>query len=268
MTRKLRKYWRIFGVHWQAALIYRIELLLWRVIDVIPVLAMIALWLSVYRQGESLGQYGLTEIMSYYIVGQLLQMMTTVHFEEEGVHDVGDGTITRYLLKPYSYVQHAIIGALSWRTLTTVLTVIPAVALLWFMFGKAIHIPSPDQLLTLGALIIVGLTLDVLLSLLIVAAAFYFDQASSLIHLKWMLQGIFGGSMFPIDVYPSWLQQIARLLPFQFQFAVPLEIFLGKRTGLAILVSMVAAVIWILVLSLAVRMFWRAALRRFTAVGA
>jgi len=42
-------------------------------------------------------------------------------------------------------------------------------------------------------------------------AAFWFDQSKSLIHLKWMSEGIFGGAWLPLYFFPQWLQIFASL---------------------------------------------------------
>lgn len=240
---------------------------LWRFIDAMPLLAMLALWLSVYSQGNRIGNYSLESLITYYIIGHLISSLIIVHFEEEGVKRVNDGTIATFLLKPYSFINHAMMISISSRIQTILLTIIPVLLLIIIFLNNTILFPNSTQLLALLLFIIIGYILDCLISFSIIATAFFFDQARTLIHLKWILAGIFGGSLLPLNLYPEWMEGISRLLPFQFQFAVPLEIYLGLKTGNEIIIAIISSLIWIGILYVGVNKYWNLALKRFTAVG-
>ena len=96
---------------------------------------------------------------------------------------------------------------------------------------------------------------------------FVIEEAESLSHLKWMLGWLFSGSMLPFEMMPGWLAKLSSVLPFQFRYYIPVEIYLGKIEGFAIVRALAMQMIWVAVLSSALVLIWNRNLKRFTAVG-
>lgn len=267
MKRILKKYWVIFTLYWQEALMYRAELFVWRAIEAMPVLAMVVLWTAVYRQGNKIGEFNLDTLLTYYIIGNIIRTSVSVHFEEGGVKQVNDGTIARFFVRPYSYIRHALMDSISWRVFNLLVVAIPLLVVLFMVFPSLLLKTSLSRMAIVILFLLLAWGVEVLTSLAIVAAAFYFEQARAFTHLKWMLNGIFGGSLLPLSVYPRGFENIARILPFQFKFAVPMEIYLGQISGQQIVMSFIVALAWITGLFIVVRGFWNRAEKRFTSVG-
>jgi ABC-2 type transport system permease protein len=59
----------------------------------------------------------------------------------------------------------------------------------------------------------------------------------------------FSGFIIPVSFFPSWLADIARLLPFVAIVQLPLEIFLGLQNGAGAIAGVLAVqVLWAVVL--------------------
>lgn len=267
MRKTLRKFWIIFSLHWQEALLYRAELLVWRIVEVIPLLAMLALWFGVYSQGNQVGQFTLNMLITYYIIGHIIRSSVSVHFEESGVTQVNDGTIARFFIRPFSYRKHILIDTISWRVFNLTVFTIPLLVLVFILLNEVLVTASFEKIFLIIIFLLAAWGIEVLTSLAIVAFAFYFEQARSLTHLKWILNGVLGGSLLPLSLYPEWFEKITRLLPFQYKFAVPMEIYLGQKNETQIVTALVGALAWVLVLYLLVNKFWNRAVKKFTAVG-
>lgn len=267
LSHQLKKYWHIFQIHWQSSLVYRGELFLWTFIDSMPVFSMLVLWFSVYRFGNNVGDFQLQDLVTYFIIGNIISNTVTVHFELDIVSQINDGTIAKHFLKPFSLRQRLYIGELSWKTMSLFLSTLPLMLLMIAFFRHWLITPSPSQLFVLIIFIVLGTILDSMLSFIIMAGSFFLDQGRAISHFKWMLSGIFGGGLLPLVLYPTWLEKIARILPFQFKFAVPMEIYLGKLSTLTTINLIVYELAWIIILYSLVRISWHFALRKFTAVG-
>lgn len=267
MKKNLRKYWSILALYWQESLIYRAELVVWRIIEAMPLLAVLALWIGVYNQGSQIGSFSLNMLLTYYVIGYIIDSSVSVHFEENGVSQVNDGTIARFFVRPFSYVHHVVLDAISWRMFNLIVFTIPVLVLIFVVFRDIILTASLGKILLMMLFLLAALCIEVLTGLAIVAVAFYFEQAKALIHLKWILNGIFGGSLLPLSVYPHWFETLARLLPFQYKFAIPMEIYLGQKTVQEVGIGLLSALVWVLVLTVGVGRFWHRAARKFTAVG-
>jgi ABC-2 type transport system permease protein len=80
----------------------------------------------------------------------------------------------------------------------------------------------------------------------------------------WFLSGV----VAPTSLLPPLLQQVAVVLPFRYTVAFPIEVLLGRVQGESLVGGLVTQLAWIAVAYLLFRLFWRAGLRRYSAVGA
>jgi ABC-2 type transport system permease protein len=79
---------------------------------------------------------------------------------------------------------------------------------------------------------------------------------------------LFSGRLVPLSLMPAWAQQVAAYLPFQWAFGFPIELLLGKLNPSQALYGLGMQIFWTLLGLLCVSLLWRAALRRYSAVGA
>jgi len=70
-----------------------------------------------------------------------------------------------------------------------------------------------------------------------------------------------------LSLMPEWAQQVAGVLPFKWAFGYPIETLIGQLTPEQILTGLAMQAFWILVGIVIVGGVWRAAVRRFSAVG-
>lgn len=261
------KYAYIFVTHWQAALEYRAELFLWALFHAIPLASILLLWSSVYSNNQQLPGYTLEALITYYVVGYVITRFIITNIELEYMDEIRSGTISKYFLKPVSLKVYMTLQELSWRVLNFFLITLPLVMILALFLPSIITIPSITTLVLMTLLLVPAFIINILTSLLITGIAFFIDQGRTLTHLKWMLEGIFNGSLLPLTLYPDFLEKIARILPFQLQFAVPIELYLNKTSPTAVMHLCILALFWIAALGIGVKIVWHKALTHFTAVG-
>ena len=66
----------------------------------------------------------------------------------------------------------------------------------------------------------------------------------------------------------AWMQAVAAWTPFPWTLAFPVEVLLGRRSGGELLLGYAAQLVWVVVALLVLRVLWRRATRRYSAVGA
>lgn len=82
-----------------------------------------------------------------------------------------------------------------------------------------------------------------------------------------MLNMFLAGLMLPLTLFPSWLETIARALPFAATIQLPVELYLGQHTGTAILVVLVKQAGWVVLLLAAGRVMMLRATRKVVIQG-
>lgn len=140
------------------------------------------------------------------------------------IDDVKSGSIIMYLNKPIHFVwlyfsqtffknliNILIVGIFCWIVVFVFLWVFP-----WFGIDK------------LGLFLlsfIVGIGLLSLVSLMIAMFAFMMEDSTFVRLLINKLYFIFGWLFFPLDIYPVWLRNISRFLPFEYYLYAPAKFF-------------------------------------------
>jgi len=267
MRQKLKKYTRILNIHLQVSLMYRAELIMWAVVNAFPMLGMILLWSSIYRDNQGVTGFSLQSLITYYLIGYLIGRFISTNVELDFIDEIRTGSISKYILKPFTVPKMMLMQELGWRVLNFAIVIVPIILLITIFGRNFLILPTLSGLLLVVVFITCSFTINVLISVLITAVAFFIDQGKTIVHSKWMLGGIFSGSLLPLTLYPDWLEKIARILPFQFQFSLPLEAYLSQLDGKGIIISITKAIIWIAVLWCANHLAWRKAINKFTAVG-
>jgi ABC-2 type transport system permease protein len=99
-------------------------------------------------------------------------------------------------------------------------------------------------------------------------AAFWLTRTQAVAQAYLLVLLFLGGEAAPLALLPMWVRAAAWLSPFRWMLAFPAELLVGRVAPAQALTGMAMQVLWA-ALSLVLAAFcWRAALRRYTAVGA
>jgi ABC-2 type transport system permease protein len=99
------------------------------------------------------------------------------------------------------------------------------------------------------------------------ALAFWTESSSSLFELWLGLFGVFSGYLVPLELFPHWLYEAARFLPFRYMLAFPVEMVIGMTPRAPALRELAIQWLFVVLLAGAARLAWRAGMRRFAAYG-
>jgi ABC-2 type transport system permease protein len=78
---------------------------------------------------------------------------------------------------------------------------------------------------------------------------------------------LLSGYLIPLSLFPRWLENAARLLPFAYVQALPVETLLGLRDRHAALVGLGMQWAWVVVAWVVLLWAWQRGLRRYAAYG-
>jgi viologen exporter family transport system permease protein len=159
--------------------------------------------------------------------------------------DVRSGDVACRLLRPVDYVTSQIAEAAG-ECLLRMAFVAPFAAL--FAYLLAGGLPADPR----GLLLAVPLALQAsLLSILCLAAiglaAFWIVDTSPFFWLWQKLAFVLGGLLFPLELYPEWVQRLAHLTPFPLLCWAPGRMALGWAPDVAA-ASALSGVTWLAIL--------------------
>ena len=142
---------------------------------------------------------------------------------------VKNGEVAYILSKPYNFVLYHFSFGLGDSLIRMAMNILVGVGVTWLLAGA-----PPSALGWVMALVsMVGAwILHFCMMALIGLAAFVFEETNSfeLIYQKFVF--VLGGMMLPLDLFPTWLQEIVRVLPFPYMMYAPARLFVKPDVDL------------------------------------
>src|SRR5438552_17031872 len=125
----MKKYWHVINVGIQNNLTYRFNFLARTLFRLIPLVAILSVWRTIYAgkgSGSEIGSYTLAQMISYYLVVTIVDALTAVNEDDWQIAaDIKDGNISQFLLKPIDYLSYRICLFAAGRMMYTAVLLLP-----------------------------------------------------------------------------------------------------------------------------------------------
>jgi ABC-2 type transport system permease protein len=264
----MRLYLTLFRISLQDATQYRVESAIWFLYEIVPPLMMAAVWIAAYQDQTTVAGFSLAEMLAYTVGVMILRTLITVHLEHGIDIEIRRGDLSNNLVRPFNIWAFWFVDSIGWKMFRNALS-IPVVLGCLFWFGSELGpLSMPLERLPLLVLsVALGAVVCYFLKLCLGFTSFWTNDIVGVATLYEMLANVLGGMLIPIALLPDWLQVIARLLPIQAIYSVPLSILLGKSDGPSAWYGILLQVGWIVVLWALALVLWRSGLRQYEAVG-
>jgi ABC-2 type transport system permease protein len=143
--------------------------------------------------------------------------------ENDVDREVRSGDIAYRLARPLPYPLYHLSAMLGERLLRFVMNLLVGALVALLVVGP---IPlAPLSLLAAFSAALVGFVVDWIWSFTISLLSFWVEDTMGLHLLYRRAQMLLGGMLIPLDAYPEWLGNIARMLPFQYLVYQPARLF-------------------------------------------
>ena len=223
------------------------------------------LWQAVYRIN------GVDSVAGISLIGMLQYTFIAVFVFEIAIPeisgvatDIYDGSLSRYLVYPISFVRYKLIAHLARAAL---LATPFALALLGAVLGILPFNLSVSALFQGSVALVLASTLYFILTLGFEYAAFWADSVWTLVVMLRFMVGLLGGKLLPLAVFPQWLQPILESLPFASIISFPTRAFLGELSWSQFSGNCLLTGLWIFVIASISRLVWTRGMRNYSGVG-
>ncbi|MGA3179268.1 MAG: ABC-2 family transporter protein [Verrucomicrobiota bacterium] len=253
----------------QNTLVYRFNFFFRAAVSLLPLLATIYLWQTVYQgQKPEVAGYTLAGMISYYLLVTIVDTLTAVNEDDWQIAaDIKDGNISQFLLKPIDYLTYRICLFFSGKLVFTAVSLVP-VGIFIFCF-RHYFVPPPGWGMSacfLLSLLLTGL-LQFFMSYTMALLAFWLLEVSTIIFILFAVEYIAGGHLFPLNILPPGLAAALYCTPFPCLLYFPVSIYLGNINGPALWHVLAIQAGWVLLFYFLARWVWRRGIRSYTAVG-
>lgn len=265
------KYGHVINVGIQNTLAYRMNFLFRAVFTLIPLLANILLWKTIFSdkaEGDMVGAYNLSQMVSYYLLILIVNSMTAVNEDDWQIAaDIRNGVISQFLLKPMDYLAFRFSLFLANRLIYILVATIPVgLFLLWQRNYWTTPVSMEALMLSILSLSLTGL-LQFLISFTMALLAFWVLEVATFIFILYAFEYIAGGHLFPLDLLPTWLETLLYWTPFPYLLSFPVLIYLGRVEGQEMWNGIIVQTVWLVIAFVTARFVWNRGIRSYTAVG-
>lgn len=247
-------------------LAYRGAAAIWVLTSIIQPLVFIVVWRTVAGSGTT-GGYTAAQFVAYFLVMMVVDHLTFIWHMWEFEYRIRTGSFSPLLLRPVHPIHNDVCENVSYKIVGLV-GILPAAVILAFVFDADFSSTSWPAILAFLPAILLAMVLRFVVEWCVALSAFWLTKVSALNSVFFSLFTFLGGQFAPLAVLPDWMQTVAAWTPFPWALSFPVEVLLGRRTGWDLLVGYGAQLVWIGIALLVLKLMWRRATRRYSAVGA
>jgi len=266
----MKKYWSFFVVRMKSGLQYRAAA--WA--GIATQFAWGGMSLLLYRAFYESNSQALPmdyEVLSSYIWLQqaLLALFMAWYFDGDILDAVSSGSVAYELCRPMDLYSMWFIKNMAVRVSRVLLRCAPILTVAVFL-SEPYGLLAPVSLLAgfaFGVSLVLGFLVLVSFSMLIYVATFYTVTPNGIRILAISAVEFLAGGIIPIPFFPEWLQPIINTLPFASMQNAPLLIYIGYRSGIEVLYTLLLQAVWLSLLVLIGRLLMRRALRKVVVQG-
>jgi len=265
----MKKYLAVLKISLAQEFVYRLNFVVWRVRNVLQFILIYFLWSSVFSDpARQVFGYDRTKILTYIFGILVLRALVFSARVVDMAGEISEGKITNYLLKPVNYFRYWASRDAASKLLNLGFATAELIAL-YLVFKPEIFLQeNPFILAAFFLAVTFALILFFCILFLVNMIAFWLPENG------WAAQFLFiviitefaSGGVFPLDIFPSLIQKILYSFPFPYLLFFPLQVYLGKATGLALIKCLVAAGIWTLVLLVIIKAVWRRGVKNYAGI--
>ena len=269
LTSPLRGLFDVYVTEMRIAIAQQIQ---YRVSNYFYMIGMIAepviylvVWSTVAeQQGGSIGGYTPGAFAAYYIVWTLVRNINIVFTPYGWEERIREGQLSAQLLRPLFPIVEDLGFFLGWKPVVVVLW-LPIAAFLALVFHPVLN-PSPLAIAVFAVSLLGAYLIRSLNQSSLGMITFWTTRVGPVFQLYIAAELLLSGRLVPLSLMPLWVQDLSNLLPFRWTFGFPIEALVGNLTNEQLIGGLGMQLFWIVVGSILVRIVWRFAVRRYSAV--
>ncbi|KKR21433.1 MAG: hypothetical protein UT48_C0008G0010 [Parcubacteria group bacterium GW2011_GWE2_39_37] len=264
----MRKYLFLIKTAWQRQLVYRATVYGYRLGNIFDVLFQVTIWTAVYKSTSVVYGYNYNEMITYVMIGWLINFMTANYGIEDVVsRNIQNGELNVYLTRPLSYLRSIITMSIG----RTSIALISGVALqLLFIFIFQNHMVAQTDLsiiLVIFIIVILGYFVRLLLSILFGLIAFWATDVSGLNSFFATFIRLLSGGYAPLSLLPAMLYKLSLFFPFAYIVFFPTQLYLGKLDLMDGIKGVGVELLWLVLLYVIIKIVWNKGLKKYEGVG-
>jgi ABC-2 type transport system permease protein len=285
-------WWTVLRVSIEERLVYRGDFALGTLMRFLPIVTQIFLWGAIFAAVEHAGKaarelngtrsqsatnageptkiagYRYEDFVAYYLLTMIGRAFSSMPGLASGVaRQIRDGEIKKYLIQPVDMIGFLLLGRVAHKLVYYGVAIGPFALVFYLCRGFFAGWPPPEVMAAFAASLVMAFLLGFFMELTLGLIGFWFLEVSSLLFVYMLFNFFLSGHMFPIDMLPSPLDTIVRIVPLQYLAYFPAAVFLGKVEGTDLVVGLAVQAAWVVAFVVLSRWVFNRGVRRYSGFG-
>ncbi len=246
---------------------YRGEIILWSTWGLVNPLVLYAIYKAGAQGNANQQMAGLTvgQIAAYFFSIMIVGHLTAAWDTHEMGYNVRTGRMSPLLLRPMLPMWKSMAGNIAYKVCTLAF-VGPMWILVAYLIKPEFHATGWQFALGLLAVLLATL-MNYFLTYAVALIAFWTTKLDAVGEVYFGLSMFIGGRLAPLEALPGPIRAFAEVMPFQYMAYFPVQLLMGRVTSIQhALNGLAMQVVWLIASVIAFRLFWAAAVKRYTAV--
>lgn len=266
----MNKYWSIFKISFEQEFAYKINFIMWRFRNVLQIFVTFFLWDTIFSDPSRIVfGYDRSRILTYVFGIILVRAIVLSARAIDVSSDIAQGELSNYLVKPISYFKYWFTRDMSSKMLNIFFAV--------FEFAILYLILKPPFFFQTNIYVLITFLLSLIIAIFIYFFVIFIISAIPFWapELGWGSQFLvliifvefLSGALFPMDVLPSAIQSFVMSLPFPYLIYFPVQVYLGKITGMPLVYGIIISLFWVIALGFLMKYIWARGLKVYESIG-
>jgi ABC-2 type transport system permease protein len=214
----------------QNAFMYRINLLMWRVRNILRFLTVFFFCQAAFVGNSHIFGYNSQQMATYNLLGILLWSFIFATRTADLAPNIATGEMANMLVKPMSVIKFWAAREVGDKINNIVFTCFEFTILL-LIFRSAFLVPQNlYQVIFFALLIFMAMVLNFFLNFLVALITFWYREGNGwpMRFLYDMTLTVLSGTLLPLDMFPKQIQKLLYYLPSSYLYFAPIQVWLGK----------------------------------------
>lgn len=220
------------------------------------------LWSTIYKFSKGINDLSEATLLTYVLMARLMATIDT----SIGIgYSLRNGDIAFKLVRPVNYIFLCIATSIGNILSQFVIGVLP-VSIICLLIFKPVPLISIQCVIFFVSLLL-SIIVMMLLSLTVELLTFWTLNDWGLMMIYSGISSILSGAVIPIELFPKSIGKILELLPFSATINTPL-IFITREISFNHgIINIFIQLIWIIVLSIIIKLLWTRAIKKVVILG-
>ena len=261
----MRTYIEFASKNFQNKMAYRLEFFMGIINTIITIVVYLCIYKALYGDKTEVDGISFAMVATSFVIS--LGLSSAFEYNEMFLqHKVEDGSITNELLKPVNFMLRLLAENVGEGIFKIVFQFLPALAFT-MLYAK---LCPPKSILHLVVMIFsvgFGYLILWLIGFIVQTWSFWLFSVWGIMTIKNVFVRILSGTLLPIWFMPQIIRKIIAFTPFESIYFTPVQIYLGEITWMEILSKITIQAVWIVILLVIAKFFWKRGIKKLVVQG-